>query len=147
MTFINLAFSDQIAWENSRHFRTVIRHWFPREMTSEKWVQKFHIDDFAPPKSVSVDCILRLHIRLHTKSHLENEGRREKRNWSIATRSWMVDEEPQVCIRPRFHKEPFEKGLFVWVFLIQESIRGMGTSFRRNDFWDCLGRQVLLMIG
>ena len=73
-------------------------------------MQKFHIDDLASPKSVSVGCIVRLHIRLHTKSHFENEGRREKRNWSISTRSRMVDEEPQVCIRPRLHKEWFEKG-------------------------------------
>ena len=28
-----------------------------------------------------------------------------------------------------------------------ETIRGKGTSFRRNDFWDRLGGQALLMIG
>ena len=28
-----------------------------------------------------------------------------------------------------------------------ESTREMGTSFRRNDFWDRLGGQVLLVIG
>ena len=28
-----------------------------------------------------------------------------------------------------------------------ESTRKMGTSFRRNDFWDRLGGQALLVIG
>ena len=28
-----------------------------------------------------------------------------------------------------------------------ESTREMGTSFRRNDFWDRLGGQALLVIG
>ena len=28
-----------------------------------------------------------------------------------------------------------------------ETIRGMGTSFRHNDFWDHLGGQALVMIG
>ena len=32
-------------------------------------------------------------------------------------------------------------------FLIPETTRKMGTSFWRNDFWDRLGGQVLLMIG
>ena len=33
------------------------------------------------------------------------------------------------------------------LFPIPENIRGMGTSFRRNDFWDRLGGQASLMIG
>ena len=32
-------------------------------------------------------------------------------------------------------------------FPTPEITRGMGTSFKCNDFWDCLGGQVLLMIG
>ena len=32
-------------------------------------------------------------------------------------------------------------------FLTPETRRGMGTSFRRNVFWDRLGGQALLMIG
>lgn len=32
-------------------------------------------------------------------------------------------------------------------FPTPETTRGMGTSFKCNDFWDCLGAQVLLMIG
>ena len=28
-------------------------HWFPCEITSEKWVQKFHTDDVSLPRS---DC-------------------------------------------------------------------------------------------
>ena len=28
-----------------------------------------------------------------------------------------------------------------------EAIRGLGTSFRRNDFWDLLDGQTLAMIG
>ena len=38
-----------LAWENSRHFRRP--HWFPREMTSVQWLQKFHTDDASPPRS------------------------------------------------------------------------------------------------
>ena len=33
------------------------------------------------------------------------------------------------------------------LFPIPKHIRGMGTSFRRNDFWDGLGGQVAPMIG
>ena len=33
------------------------------------------------------------------------------------------------------------------LFRILKNIRGMGTSFRRNDFWDRLGGQASLMIG
>ena len=32
-------------------------------------------------------------------------------------------------------------------FPTPETTRRMGTSFKCNDFWDCLGGQVLLMIG
>ena len=32
-------------------------------------------------------------------------------------------------------------------FSTPETTRGMGTSFKCSDFWDCLGGQVLLMIG
>ena len=32
-------------------------------------------------------------------------------------------------------------------FPTPETTRGMGTSFKCSDFWDCLGEQVLLMIG
>ena len=32
-------------------------------------------------------------------------------------------------------------------FPTQETIREMGTSFRRNHFWDRLGGQALVMIG
>ena len=32
-------------------------------------------------------------------------------------------------------------------FLTPETIRRMGTSFRRNDLWDRLGWQALLVIG
>ena len=31
--------------------------------------------------------------------------------------------------------------------IMAETTRRMGTSFKCNDFWDCLGGQVLLMIG
>ena len=33
-----------------------------------------------------------------------------------------------------------------WLVSTTEAIRGMGTSFRRNDFWVRLGRQVLVLI-
>ena len=33
------------------------------------------------------------------------------------------------------------------LFVAPETLRGMGTSFLRNDFWDRLGRQALVMIG
>ena len=32
-------------------------------------------------------------------------------------------------------------------FPTADTIRGMGTSFRRNDFWDRLGGQAVLVIG
>ena len=32
-------------------------------------------------------------------------------------------------------------------YSLPETIRGMGASFRRNDFWDRLGGQALPMIG
>ena len=32
-------------------------------------------------------------------------------------------------------------------FLTPETIKRMSTSFRRNDFWDRMGGQSLLMIG
>lgn len=32
-------------------------------------------------------------------------------------------------------------------FLTSQTMRGMGTSVRRNDSWDRLGGQALLMIG
>ena len=33
------------------------------------------------------------------------------------------------------------------IFPTPETIRGMSTSFRRNDFWDRLGGQAFLTIG
>ena len=39
------------AWENSRHFATPSLVFIPREMTSEKWAQKFHTVDMPLPKS------------------------------------------------------------------------------------------------
>ena len=38
----------------------------------------------------------------------------------------------------------FPRGL---LFPTPATIRGMCTSFRRNDFWDHLGVQALIMIG
>ena len=32
-------------------------------------------------------------------------------------------------------------------YSLPETFKGMGTSFRRNDFWDRLGGQALLMFG
>ena len=38
--------------------------------------------------------------------------------------------------------------LGTWLlFPTPATIRGMCTSFRRNDFWDHLGGQALIMIG
>ena len=39
------------AWENSQHFATPSLVFIPREMTSEKWAQKFHTVDMPLPKS------------------------------------------------------------------------------------------------
>ena len=38
-------------------------------------------------------------------------------------------------------------GVFNGQLLTSETLRGMGTSFGCSDLWDCLGGQVLVMIG
>ena len=38
-------------------------------------------------------------------------------------------------------------GVFNGQLLTSETLRGMGTSFGFSDLWDCLGGQVLVMIG
>lgn len=38
-------------------------------------------------------------------------------------------------------------GDFNGQLLTSETLRGMGTSFGCSDLWDCLGGQVLDMIG
>ena len=43
--------------------------------------------------------------------------------------------------------ESNEQNILWGNFPTQETVRGMGKSYRRNDFWACLGRQALFMIG
>ena len=54
-------------------------------------------------------------------------------------RDTRIDKEAMTC--------NVKSGHHLRKFLTPETRRKMGTSFRRSDFWDRLGRQALLMIG
>ena len=52
------AWAIYLAWENSQG-----HHWFPRGMTSEQRLQKFHTDDWTPPIWVRVVLLIGLAAR------------------------------------------------------------------------------------
>ena len=59
-------------------------------------------------------------------------------NLRVWARKLKIKCRPCSCPRPQIYSS---------LFPTSETPRRMGTSVGRSDFWDCLGGQVLVMIG
>ena len=66
--------------EDSRHLET-LNHWFSRQMTSEKRVQKFHTDDSSLPRSGKLcsGVFFRKCIKIVMSTNLEYRERERQR--------------------------------------------------------------------